>query len=96
MKPIAIYSDRWSISGDIMLDLYINSIFRLCCWSVCISENLLTLCMCTAMKFIFNLNISFTNRCTVDQWLMLVGNQLKASLLEADTANHITVVLSSS
>ena len=46
-----------------MLDLHLFNFvhfIRLCCWSVCISEKdlyLLTLCMCSAIKLTFNLNI---------------------------------------
>ena len=60
---------------------------RLCCWSVCVSENdlyLLILRVCTAIKFTtFNLNIFFS--LTDAQWLMLFGNQyLIDTLLEPD------------
>ena len=63
---------RWYYAGSTQFSDYAVGVL------ICISENdlyVLTLCMCTAIKLTFNLNIVIHyNRCTVDQWLMLVGS----------------------
>ena len=108
MKPIAIYYYIVNmksielvtcISGGIMQDLrtlivhfsdYAVGVFAYQKMTYLFT---LILCMCTAIKFTKIILLSFTNRCTVDQWLMLVGNQYSYSLLEPD--NYYIVVLSS-